>query len=442
MKQRASQILNRAKETVPEGTGAVGAGLLVSAITAYVFVIVSLNALSGGSKSAFSAFWALLFVAGPGFYLPLEQEVGRALAHRRAQGIGGGPLVVRAAKLGGAITAVLVVASLALTPVLMNSLYHGDALFAVALAIGLVSFYLLHLVRGTLAGNGRFRAYGEMLAADGIIRLVAALVLVFAGVHVAGAYALCLALAPFAAVAFALRRQRGLLPPGPEAPYVELSANLGWLLAGSVLMQSLAYAPLLGINILAKPDQEDITAAFASAFFVARVPVLAFQAVQGTLLPKLAGLVGAGRHDEFKAGFRKLLALVVAIAVLGTVGALTLGGVAGRLLFKDFTISNSGLALLAAGSGAFIIALTVAQALIAVEGQRATAISWGVGVVVCIGGIAAISDLQLRVEIGFLAGALVAAAAMGWSLHRRLLKVQPTSIEPLITAIEHEPIEI
>ena len=132
------------------------------------------------------------------------------------------------------------------------------------------------------------------------------------------------------AAAFALRKQRQLLQPGPDAPYSELSANLGWLLLGSVLMQTLAYSPLLAVNILADSYGEEgklVAAGFASAFFVARVPVLAFQAVQGTLLPKLAGLSGSGRHDEFKRGLNRLLAMVVGIAVLGTILAFLLGPV-------------------------------------------------------------------------------------------------------------------
>ena len=105
MRTRATRLAAQARQTLPEGTGVVGAGLAVSALTSYIFVIVSLNSLEGNAKAAFSAFWAVIFVAGPGIFLPLEQEVGRAMAHRRAQGLGGGPLVTRAARLGGIITA-------------------------------------------------------------------------------------------------------------------------------------------------------------------------------------------------------------------------------------------------------------------------------------------------------------------------------------------------
>jgi O-antigen/teichoic acid export membrane protein len=414
----------------------------VSALTSYIFVIVSLNSLEGNAKAAFSAFWAVIFVAGPGFFLPLEQEVGRAMAHRRAQGLGGGPLVTRAARLGGIITAAMVLLAIASTPLLNDRMYHGDLMFVGALSVGLVAFYVMHLTRGVLAGSGRFRAYGELLGAEGVIRLFAGIVLAVVGVNRAGGYALVLAVAPFFAVLVALRRQRGLLQPGPEAPYSELSASLGWLLVGSVLTQLLAYSPLLAINLLSSPSEKDVAAAFASAFFVSRVPVLAFQAVQGTLLPKLAGLAGSNRHDEFRKGVVRLLGVVFAIAVIGTLLAFVLGPLVGKILFSDFTLSAAGLALLAAGSGAFIVALTLAQALMALGGHRLMAGAWAVGLVACVGVMAAIPELELRVELGFLIGALVAVLAMAGATWSRMGRAADTPIESLIEAIEHEAIEI
>jgi len=442
MRRHVTRITMQARQTLPEGTGVVGAGLAVAAITSYVFVIVALNALQGDAKAAFSAYWAVIFVAGPGFFLPLEQEVGRALAHRRAQGLGGGPLVHRAARLGGIITAVMVVASLAFTSLLNGQLYHGDMWFVPALAVGLVGFYVMHLSRGVLAGEGRFRAYGLLIGAEGVIRLVGGLALAGAGVHRAGGYAMVLALAPFLAAAIALRGQKGLLKPGPAAPYNELSASLGWLLLGSVLTQLLAYSSLLAINILSSPDEKVLAAAFASAFFIARLPVLAFQAVQGTLLPKLAGLAGSGRHDEFRRGVAKLLGAVVGVAVLGTVLAGLLGPAVGKILFADFSLSAEGLALLALGSGLFIIALTMAQALMALGGNRFQALAWGVGLVVCIGAMAVIPGLELRVELGFVIGAAVAAVGMAAFTWARMSRAGEGSLEDLIEAIEHEPIEI
>lgn len=439
---RTAKLIGRARESVPEGTFAVGAGLLIASVTSYVFLVLTLNALPQAAKAGFGAFWGLIFVAGPGFFLPLEQEVGRAVAHRRATGIGGGPLVHKAARLGGILCVVLVIATLALSSVLRDSLFHGQEMLVVALAVGLVGFYCIHLARGTLSGNGRFRPYGEMLAVEGVARLAGAIVLAALGVKSAGAYAMCLSLAPFVAVLVALRKERGLLTPGPDAPYSELSNALGYLLAGSVLMQLLGYSPLLAVNLLETSADKAAAATFTTAFVMARIPILLFQAVQGTLLPKLAGLAGAGQHDDFRAGLKRLMVIVVGVAAIGSLLAFTLGPVVGDILFQDFDISNANLGLLATGSGVFIIALTVAQALIALEGHARQTLAWFVGIVVFVGVVAAIANLFLRVELAFLFGSAAAALVMALFLARDLRSGREGDLGSLVRGIESEPLEI
>ncbi len=432
----------KVKGVVPDGAASVGLGIAISSIASYVFVVITLNSLDGGAKAAFSAFWAVIFVIGPGFFLPMEQEVGRAVAHRRAQGDGSRPLVAKAFKLGAGLTVILIIATIALSPVLSKEIYNGDQFFTVALAVSLVSFFLLHLSRGVLAGEGRFRPYAEIIAIDAIVRLVIALGLVVAGVTSAGIFALCIGLSPLVALPFALRGQRQILQPGTDAPFGELSKNIGWLLAGSVFMQALAYAPLLGVNSLGGPEDEAIVAGFASAFFIARLPILAFGAIQGVLLPKLAGLAGSGQKDEFKSGLEKLLALVVGIAILGTVGAFVLGPTIGKILFKDFSMSANGLALLAAGSGVFIIALTLAQALMALGGHRMTAVAWGLGLVIAVACMSVIQGLELRVDLGFLIGSVLTTIVMFVAVVRRRSSMDDLGVGALVEAIEHEPIDI
>ena len=442
MKKKITAGAAKVKSAVPGGAASIGLGIAVASIASYIFVVITLNALDSGAKAAFSAFWAVIFVVGPGFFLPMEQEVGRAVAHRRAQGDGSRPLVAKAFKLGAGLTVILIIATIALSPLLSKEIYDGDEFFTVALAVSLVSFFLLHLSRGVLAGEGRFRPYAEIIAIDAVVRLVMAIGLVVAGVTSAGIFALCIGLAPLVALPFALRGQRQILQPGTDAPFGELSKNLGWLLAGSVFMQALAYSPLLGVNLLGGPEDEVIVAGFASAFFIARLPILAFGAIQGVLLPKLAGLAGSGQKDEFKSGLEKLLALVVGIAILGTVGAFVLGPTVGKILFKDFTMSANGLALLAAGSGVFIIALTLAQALMALGGHRMTAIAWSLGLLTAIGCMALIGGLEARVDFGFLAGSVLVTVVMFVAVLRRRSQMDDVGVDALVEAIEHEPIDI
>ncbi|MCZ7527370.1 MAG: hypothetical protein M5U14_13925 [Acidimicrobiia bacterium] len=52
------------------------------------------------------------------------------------------------------------------------------------------------------------------------------------------------------------------------------------------------------------------------------------------------------------------------------------------------------------------------------------------------------SDLFLRVEVGFLAGAACAAAAMAVLLGQRMRSGVPKSFMPLAETLGHEPLEI
>jgi O-antigen/teichoic acid export membrane protein len=340
--------------------------------------------------------------------------------------------------------ALVTVAAAIGTPI-VDQLFEGEIGLITCLVIALFTYCVQHITRGTLAGNGRFGPYGMILGAEGLIRIVPCVALAVAGVDDPVYYGLCLAIPPVFASLVSLRGQHGLVEPGPEAPWSELSTNLGWLFLGSVLAQALSYAPFLGAQILAKPGQRDAVADFIVGLFLARIPILLFQAVQAALLPKLAHLIGSGRHDDFREGLRKLVFVVVGIGVIGVIGGATIGPAVGEVLFGEkFTLGNVDLALLAAGSGLFILALTLAQALIALMGHAKAVVAWAAGIVLFVAVTAATGpDLFRRVELGFIAGAAAAAGVMALMLMLQLRSGIPEgSLESLVEQIEHEPLEI
>lgn len=432
---------------VPEGTFAVGAGLAVSGVTTYGFQILAFRGLSKPDYAALNALWVFVFVLAPGVFLPLEQEVGRALSARRVRGVGGGPVVQRAGFLGGMFAlalafAIVVVSS---TTGIVQHKFNGHVGLVVCLVVALFTFGVEFLARGAFAGVGRFGAYGLSLAAEGVIRLVPCIPLAIANVTNPLWYGLCLAVPPLLATMVAMRGQSGLALPGPPAPWSELSSNLGFLLGGSLLAQVLSYAPFLGAQVLATPNERTKVADFIVGLFLSRLPILLFQAVQAALLPRLSTLVSAGRDDEFQNGVRKLVAIVVGIGLLGVTVGGTAGPWAGKILFGNkFNLGHADVALLAAGSGMFILALTLSQALIALSGHRQAMIAWLVGLVafVAVTGLAT-HALFLRVELGSIAGAGVSAAAMGWFFVQRVSRgVSAGSLASLVEQIEYGTLEI
>jgi O-antigen/teichoic acid export membrane protein len=452
MPQRAQKIIEAARKLpVPEGTYAVGLGLLISGITAYGFQILAFKGLTKSEYAALNGLWILVFVVAPGFFLPLEQEVGRAVADRRSREIGGGPVVSKAARAGAVLAGSLMVFAVvgAAAFGLTDRLFHGQEVLLVCFVIALGTYAVQHITRGTLSGNGRFGPYGMILGAEGVFRILPVIVLYAAGVDDLLWYGLALAIPPLLAALVSIRGEHGLLAPGPDAEWSELSTNLTLLFLGSLAAQALSYAAALGVLVLAQGNVErDAAADFIVGFFLARIPILLFQAIQAALLPKLAALSGAGMHADFRSGLKKLVLIVVGVGALGVAAGATIGPTVGEILFGDkFNLGSRDLTLLFLGSAAFIFALTLAQALIALLGHGRALVAWTVGLVICVGVMAlgssaTVDDLFLRAELGYLAGCGAAAAMMVVFLLTRLRNQSPESLSLLVEAIEHEPLEI
>ncbi len=429
------------KNPLPEGTLAVGAGLLVSGVTAYAFLVLSARALGPEKYAPLGLLWTVVFLVGPGFFLPVEQEVSRALAERRAQDLGGGPLLRRAATLTGGLLGILLAGVALTSPITLDKLFDDQALLVVGFALALIGAAAGHLARGACSGQGRFRPYAVFLAADGLVRLVLALGLSAAGVDEASWYGLAIGVAPLVAVALAVGRERGLVLPGPDAGWGELSRALLTLLAASVLSFTLVNGGVLAVDLLGSEAEQADSGRFLNGLLIARVPLFLFQAVQASLLPKLSALATAGRFEELRAGLRNLLAVTVAIGLVATAGGFALGPTVVGILFPaEYELDNRTLGLLALSSAAYMLAVALAQAVIALGGHRLVAVSWGIGVTAFVVGSAlSAEDLFLRVELGLVAGSGLAALSMALALVSRLRSGAQLERGPVIEALHDLP---
>ncbi|MEO6469875.1 MAG: hypothetical protein ABIP21_12315 [Acidimicrobiia bacterium] len=410
--------LARLSTVLPAGTGTVGIWLAFSGALAYAFLAISGRAIGADDASGLSTLWVVGFLVGNAAGLPVEQEVSRAVATRRAQGLGTGPVIRRAALAAGGFALVVVVVLFGASPWIVDRLFGGDWTLLVALAVLFVGTIAEFLVRGVLAGSQNFGAYGRLLGAESGIRVLVVIVLAVSGVHTSGPYGIALALAPFVGIGVSLIGvdRADLDHPGPPSPWGELTRALGWLLAGSTLAQGLVNLAPVFVRLLA-PHAEDLTSAFVASLIVARVPVFLFQAAQAALLPRLAHHVGGGRAATLAAETRALARAVCGLVVVAAVGAGLLGPTVVRIGWgRDFALGSGDFAALAAASCVYLLAVTFAQALVALEIPHRVAYSWGAGLVTLLGVIAVGDDVLTRVEMGFFAGSVVAAAAMGLSV--------------------------
>ncbi len=424
--------IGAALAALPVGTIPVGVGLLVAGLSAYAFQIIAFRVLGSQPYAALNGLWVTAFVLAPGLFLPLEQEVARALAHRKAIGQGGRPLILRALVLGLVlIVGVVVLVLVFRQPIETRLLRSSDGLF-LALIVVLVGFAIESLTRGTLSGNGRFGRYGLLVGVDGFVRPALAGLIVLVGYETLGWFGAMFAIAPYLASIAGLIGVKGIAEPGPPAPMSELSRAIVWLLVGSTFAQALGYSAYIGASILATPAQDAELGAFIAGLFIARIPLLLFQAVQAALLPKLAGLLGRGLVHDFRVGLMRLVAAVVLLSVVGVVVALVAGPKIGQTLFgANFTISGPGLAALTAGCCLIVIALTMAQALIALQRYAITAFAWVAGLTVFIVLMVVLPvDIFTRAEIAFVAAGFVAVVWMS------LVAWRATSLRVLA---EHSP---
>ncbi|HVA06106.1 MAG TPA: hypothetical protein VNG12_05120, partial [Acidimicrobiales bacterium] len=275
--------------------------------------------------------------------------------------------------------------------------------------------------------TGRFAGYAFVTASEGVSRLAIASLLVFAGVHIAGPYGLAIGLAPLIAALCGLVPARRVLSPGTPSPPSGLQSALSHLLGASLLNQCLLMASPLVVKVLGHRG-DPATGRFLAAMVLVRVPLFLFNAILAALLPHLTTMSTQGRYEEFRSATLRLATGVLAVSVILTLTAAFAGPEILALLFgQAYRLGAGDLAILAAGSGAYMLALTLGQANVAKSAHHRATMGWAIGTAGFVAMLGATADLAVlrRVELAFCAGCVSAAIAMGMLLR------------PLLTPRQH-----
>ena len=165
---------------------------------------------------------------------------------------------------------------------------------------------------------------------------------------------------------------------------------------------------------------------FGNAVLLTRVPLFLFQAVQAALLPRLTRLAARGDIKEFRSGFKQLVILVFGVGLLGIVGAFIVGPNVLDLVYGG-SIDRRTITLLALASGIYMMALAIAQAVIALNGHKHVAIGWSLAFLTYVVTVWLVSDdLFLRVEIALVASSVVGLISFATSLRSQLRSSSPT----------------
>lgn len=400
------------------GTVPIAIGTAVSGLAVYGFLGLTARTLTPHQYAPLSVLWSLVFILGPGVFMPFEQDMARTVAARGADHDLVGSAVRRAVVLGGAAAACMAAAVGLLAPLIGARLFGGDATLALALCLAVPGLAAVHLVRGVLAGQGRFGWYGALVGGEAALRLGLAAVVAVRGVPTLRGYGWVVGAAPLAAVTVVALLARPAVPSVRAVmPWGRLAEGLGYLLVGSLGLQLLINAGPLAVQLLAGDDEPAAAGRLLTALVLTRIPLYMFQAVQAALLPGLAASVSERDHVAFRGAVARLLAVIAGLTALGVVGAATAGPWALSVLFgPQYVVGRVDLVLLTLASCALMAAQTCGAALVSAHRHARSAFGWALGVVAFVGLCALPLSLLPRVELALLGGALTSCAVLASAL--------------------------
>src|SRR4051812_19280400 len=418
-----------AKRRSGYGAGAkiLSVGIASTGVVTFAYFSVASYALNDIDYKGISLLWSVLFVTVSVIYRPIEQLLSRTIAGRRARGFETGHPMRTPLLIQGGFALAFLIGALALKDPLENRLFDGSAALYWVLVVAVLAYAASYFARGWLAGHQWFALYGGLVFIEATARLMFA-VAVLVGIGVANGQtvvAMGMAAAPFVSLivvplAFSRRPREGTRKNQDEEA---LGLARGGRFAVAVLCIMLAEQTLLNAGVITADltaDDAKVAGYVFNALLIARAPLQLFQAVQGSLLPHLAGLEATQGREQFTRAIRVTLLAIAGFAGIVALGLLLLGPFAMSILFdEDTTYGRFGLAAVAIGMGAHPAAGPLNQAALPRDRAGAAATAWIISAIVFLAWMLSglVDDELVRAEVGYLgaAGLLFALLAVVYS---------------------------
>ncbi len=405
------------------GARILSIGIATTGVVTFAYFALAAHALTPEQYTRISLLWSIMFVIVSVIYRPIEQLLSRTIAERRARGQSSGGTHLRVALLiQAAFAATFLACALALRDELQNGIFDGSSALYWVLVFGVLAYAASYFARGFLAGHQRFALYGALVFLEATSRLCFALAVIVGLASGQSAVALGMAAAPLVSlvvVPWAFSRRD---PPSDLAAVksseggLTLRRGAGFALAVFGVMvaeQTLLNAAVLTVE--GTSDDPALAGVVFSVLLIARAPLQLFQAVQGSLLPHLAGLQATAGNDEFR---RAIRITVLASAGFGAAVALGLFAVGppvvGAMFDIDRDLARGGLALVGLGMGMHLVAGTLNQSALARGHAPAASAAW---LLTAAGFVAfmlspVVDDQLLRAEVGYFAATALLSALL------------------------------
>lgn len=284
------------------GTAAIVGGSLAAALLAYGFQVFGGRVLGPEAFAPITVLWTVQFLAMQVLYQPLEHIVNREAKRGVPPSLG--PALLFGAG-NGALSAGVIFA--------MGDAFGLNATYAVLTGVMVFGYTLFGYTRGRMAGAEQFVGFGIVTASEALLRLLAAVALVFTFRALGLAWAM--ALAPFVALPW-LRRS------GTRGVASDLTRTLTPLIAAAVFAQALlGLAPLAAGAIGASAAMVSVV---FMTFAMYRGPLWILQGVMARLMPVFV--------DHVEDGARAALRRWVALLSLGGTALAAVAFIVGSLL--------------------------------------------------------------------------------------------------------------
>jgi O-antigen/teichoic acid export membrane protein len=412
------------------GARVLSVGIATTGVVTFAYFALAAHALTPAQYTRISLLWSIMFVIVSVIYRPIEQLLSRTIAERRARGQSSGGAHLRVALLiQAAFAAAFLAVTLAARHLLQDDVFDGSAELYWILVVGVLAYAASYFARGFLAGHQRFALYGALVLLEATSRVCFALAVIAGLASGQSAVALGMAAAPFVSLvvvpAFFARRED---PPADPVAVKESEGGLtlrrgaGFALAVFAVMvseQTLLNAAVL--TVAGTSNDAALAGIVFSVLLIARAPLQLFQAVQGSLLPHLAGLQATAGAAEFRRAIRVTVLASGGFGLAVALGLFVIGPeVVGPIFDIHRDLPRAGLALVGLGMGLHLVAGTLNQAALA-RGQAAGAsAAWlaSAGAFVAFMLSPLVEDQLLRAELGY-AGATAVLSALLAIVYRR-----------------------
>jgi O-antigen/teichoic acid export membrane protein len=426
---------------LPVGTVPVGGGVCALALASYVYLAIAGRTLSVDGLAGLSVLWSLAFSVGTGLFLPLEQELTRVVAARRAGGDGARPVALRGARLSAGLLLLCLVALAVFAHPLARLLFRGDLALVWGLWAAFVGLSVVHISRGLLAGSGRFRAYGGQLAIDSVLRLVFALGLSAAGSTSPLLFGLVLGVAPLLSVAILIHPVVDAARPGPGAGPGELRKGLAPLTLSTLLGQVLPNAPVVLAELVTEKGSA-LTGALLSAMIIIRLPIFAVTSIQPSILNALSRSFTLGARREFQRQLTRATAGAAVLGLGGMAATAVLGPWLTVLLFHAPRLLDAAdFAMFSLGTAGLVLALVLSQGLLAMNRQLAQGSAWAFGAAVFTLLALLPGGVVERLESSYAGGCWVTALALAGSIGYRLRRwPEPAGAAAAVATSDSAPV--